>query len=64
MAICALCGHEIDSVSHIMEQFVIDAIKKDHPDWKQQDGSCSKCIEYYKRLDNPADAQALTNDND
>ncbi len=51
MASCALCGKEVDSVTHIAEHWLINNIKEDHPEWVEKDGSCKKCIDYYKSLD-------------
>lgn len=31
-------------------QYVIDNIKKKHPNWVEKDGACPKCIEYYKKI--------------
>lgn len=57
MAICALCGEDVESVSHAAEKWLIEAIKEDHPDWVEDDGSCRKCIEYYKSLDDVVEKQ-------
>ena len=35
----------------VTEDWLIDAIKKDHPEWVQSGGACPKCIEYYSSLD-------------
>ena len=52
MPICKLCGKKTDSLYHITEQLVLDMIRRDHPEWVQEDGVCAQCIEYYKNLDN------------
>lgn len=48
---CSLCEKNTDSLSHIAEQWLIDKIRADHPDWIANDGACPKCIEYYEKLD-------------
>jgi hypothetical protein len=30
--------------------YVIETIKRDHPEWQEKDGACPKCVEYYKNL--------------
>ncbi len=52
--ICPLCGSEI-SREHFhahfeTEKYVLDRISKEHPDWKQSDGGCRRCLEYYMEL--------------
>jgi len=51
---CQICDREIDdyaSLAHIKaEEYLIDLIKRDHPEWKEKNGTCKKCIEYYKKL--------------
>jgi len=49
---CPTCGKIISRelltiVSHT-EEDIIEAIKRDHPNWVQGDGICEKCYEYYK----------------
>lgn len=52
--ICPVCKKEFDE--HIIDvceesyKFIIDRIKKEHPDWVKKDGACPKCVEYYKKL--------------
>lgn len=48
---CSLCKNETDDLYQIAEQAVLDMIKKDNPEWIERDGTCEKCIEYYKSLD-------------
>jgi len=50
--ICPLCGKPVDSVEHITEQWVLSEIRKEHPDWVEKNGICSKCVAYYRNLDN------------
>ncbi|MGH7806504.1 MAG: hypothetical protein ACRENT_00230 [Thermodesulfobacteriota bacterium] len=51
MTICAICKEEVDSLGLIAERWVLDFIKKQHPEWTEKDGACPKCIEYYEDLD-------------
>ncbi|RJP18970.1 MAG: hypothetical protein C4520_13545 [Candidatus Abyssobacteria bacterium SURF_5] len=52
--ICPLCGDEV-SVDRFQahfeaEKYVLDRISKEHPEWKESDGSCTKCLKYYRSL--------------
>jgi len=35
-----------------VEQFVIDFIRREHPQWVREDGKCPRCLAYYKALGN------------
>jgi len=48
---CALCNNEVESITHIAEQWLIETIREENPDWISDDGACEKCIDYYKSLD-------------
>lgn len=37
------------SYIHHTEQHIVDVIKKDHPDWASQDGSCPRCMDFYRK---------------
>ncbi len=47
---CTLCGFpSFDWVEEAAEdEDVVKVLKEDFPDWKPQDGVCSRCAEYYK----------------
>jgi len=51
---CPLCNSKVPKKSykfHIdVERYVLDMIANEHPEWKETDGSCSKCVEYYMKL--------------
>lgn len=49
--ICPLCGNKVDSIEHITEQWLLAEIRKQHPDWVEENGICTKCIAYYRGLD-------------
>ncbi len=51
MATCKVCESEAQELVDVAEQYVLDLIKKDHPDWVSSDGACPKCIKYYENLD-------------
>ncbi|NIS09698.1 MAG: hypothetical protein GWO07_13275 [Candidatus Dadabacteria bacterium] len=51
MQTCALCNEQTENIMDVAENWLIDAIKKDHPEWVQGSGACPKCIEYYSSLD-------------
>jgi len=52
--LCPLCGEEVSQdifQAHFQaEQYVLDRIVQEHPEWKESDGGCKKCMEYYKEL--------------
>ncbi len=48
---CSLCGKQADIVHIEAEQYILDVIKKDHPEWVNKNGSCKACMDYYKKLD-------------
>lgn len=51
---CQICEREIDdfvSITHIKtEEYLMDLIRRDHPEWKKDGQTCKKCIEYYRKL--------------
>ena len=51
---CQICEREIDefaALSHIKaEEYLIQLILKDHPEWKKNGKTCQKCVEYYRKL--------------
>ena len=49
--ICPLCHEEADELHYEFEKYVLDVIKKEHPEWVAPDGACMQCIDYYKSLD-------------
>jgi hypothetical protein len=49
---CACCGEKFERdllvfLSHA-DKHIIDAIKKEHPEWVESDGACPKCIDYFR----------------
>jgi len=51
---CQICDREIDdfaSIAHIRaEEYLLDLILKDHPQWHEKKKTCKKCINYYRKL--------------
>lgn len=51
---CQICEREINeyvSLTHIKaEEYIIELIRKDHPDWETKDKTCHKCLDYYRKL--------------
>ena len=51
---CQICERDIDdyaSLAHIKaEEYLIELIRKDHPEWHEGKKTCHKCIEYYRKL--------------
>lgn len=51
---CQICNREIDdfvSIAHIKaEEYLLDLIRKAHPEWKEDAQTCHRCVEYYRKL--------------
>ena len=51
---CQICEREIDEfagIAHVKaEEYLIELIRKNHPEWKEDKQTCPKCIEYYRKL--------------
>lgn len=51
---CQICKRIIDknnALTHVKaEEYLLNLIKKDHPEWKEENGACKKCVEYYREL--------------
>lgn len=51
---CQICNRDIDEVAaltHIKsEEYIIELIKKDHPEWAKDKKICQQCLDYYRRL--------------
>ena len=49
--ICPLCGDKVDKLLfryHIgNEKVVVEKIKLHNPEWTENDGACSRCVDYY-----------------
>jgi hypothetical protein len=52
--ICQICGREINDavgLAHIKaEEYILELIRRDHPEWDKEKGTCNLCIEYYREL--------------
>ena len=52
--ICQICGREIDdsvALAHIKaEEYIIELIRKEHPEWDKEKTTCDLCLEYYREL--------------
>lgn len=51
---CQICDRDIDeavSISHIKaEEYLIELIRRDHPEWKEAKATCHMCVAYYRKL--------------
>jgi hypothetical protein len=51
---CPICNkitHEdMIKVCQDAEDWVLQTIRRMHPEWVEKDGSCMRCIEYYRDL--------------
>lgn len=56
---CQICNRDIDDfvgIAHIKaEEYLLGLIRKDHPEWKEDEKTCHKCVEYYRKLINEAE---------
>lgn len=52
--VCSICGEPVQdkakNLHYLAEKWLIEQIKKDHPDWVESEGLCPKCVEYYLKL--------------
>ncbi len=51
---CQICNRTIDeksALTHVKtEEYILGLIKKDHPEWKNEAGTCPQCLDYYRAL--------------
>jgi hypothetical protein len=51
---CEICERYIDkdkALTHVKaEEYIINLIKKDHPQWSKEEGFCAECLDYYRKL--------------
>ncbi len=51
---CQICNRTVDescALTHVKtEEYLLDLIKKDHPEWKEDKGACRECVDYYREL--------------
>ncbi len=49
---CPLCGsqvhEELRALHEDAERWLIDRIKRQHPEWVSGDGACGRCVETFK----------------
>ena len=49
---CSVCGNqvheELRTLHEDAEQWLINRIKRQHPEWVSADGACTPCIEAFK----------------
>jgi len=52
--ICQICKRKVDekiALVHVKtEEYLIDLIRKDHPQWHEAKATCKKCVQYYRKL--------------
>jgi hypothetical protein len=51
---CQICERDIDdfaSITHIKsEEYLLQLIQKDHPEWSHEEKTCHQCLEYYRKM--------------
>lgn len=51
---CQICGRDIDESAAMMhvktEEYLLELIRRDHPQWKEKQGTCHTCLDYYRKL--------------
>ena len=49
---CSVCQQKVSGdlikFKDHTERHIADLIKHDHPEWKEEGGVCSQCLEYYR----------------
>jgi hypothetical protein len=57
--LCQICGREVDESAALMhvktEEYLLELIRRDHPEWKEAHGTCRHCVDYYRALVNKAE---------
>ncbi|MCK9573544.1 MAG: hypothetical protein M0R20_03970 [Candidatus Omnitrophica bacterium] len=49
--ICSRAVHQQHALEHVKaEEYLIELIKKDHPEFRHKGPTCKECIEYYRKL--------------
>ena len=52
--VCPICDRSVGeerALAHVKaEEYLLNLIKKDHPEWKESSGTCPECIAYYRKL--------------
>ncbi|MFC1709341.1 hypothetical protein ACFL2J_04720 [Candidatus Omnitrophota bacterium] len=52
--VCQICAREVDesiALTHVKtEEYLLELIRKDHPEWKTENGTCHECVDYYRKL--------------
>lgn len=49
--ICQRLIHEGRALEHVKaEEYLMNLIKKDHPQWRDKEPTCPECVEYYRKL--------------
>lgn len=52
--VCQICLRpvdEADALTHVKaEEYLLELILKDHPEWKEENATCPRCIGYYREL--------------
>lgn len=50
---CGVCGEKVEgdliSFKNHTEDHILDIMKKDHPQWVDENGVCRKCLDYYRK---------------
>jgi len=51
---CQICGREVDESVALMhakaEEYLLELIRRDHPEWKKDKDTCHHCVEYFREL--------------
>ena len=57
---CKLCGESVEGkdqkLHDVVDDCIFGMILAAHPDWKQNDGACPRCIEELKKRYQKADS--------
>lgn len=52
--LCQICAREVDESAALMhvkaEEYFLELIRRDHPEWKESKNTCRHCVDYYREL--------------
>lgn len=54
MITCPLCEQPVEELKYPLhesvDRVVVDWIKRQHPDWVEEDGTCQRCLDFYREV--------------
>ncbi|MFQ5743614.1 MAG: hypothetical protein ACE5HV_08495 [Acidobacteriota bacterium] len=54
MVTCPLCAQSVEELEYALhesvDRVVLDWIRRQHPDWVDEDGVCKRCVDLYRAM--------------